>query len=233
MHRATTLCALLAGPACLFAAEPHSGTIHATSESGGPARRRLQLTVPDSYAGSVLLPAAMVQLNSVMQRPFETIRFSESSLQLGFLDLSAGPTYTAELRRELYNQVIGLGVGDRQRTSIDMVYVGLEDGVFLGYFSPTSYTERAASGNAADLPWAPYDLATVDAVCAAQPPPDACRGESGKSVSMACPSGAARDTSSACKDAQGVVVAVADEATCEATDGNVWCVLSPGRMPCP
>lgn len=185
--------------------------------TGGAEEGQLS-TSPGSYAGSVLLPTTVFNLNSVMGRPFETIRFSASSLKLGFVDLSPGYD-PSELRRGLYNQVIALGVGDRQRTSIDMVYVGLEDGTFLGYFSPTSYTERAPSGLANDLPWAPYNLATVDAVCAVS---DACRGVSGKSVSIACPSGAARDTSSACKDSQGVTVAANSEATCEATNGNVW-----------
>jgi hypothetical protein len=212
--RGRVLCALAS--ACSFGS--------AQSASEWPSRQ-LQSAVPDSYVGSVLLPTAAFNLNSVMERPFETIRFSEASLELGFLDLAAGYD-TSQVRRGLYNQVIGLGVGDRQRTSIDMVYVGLEDGVFLGYFSPTSYTERAASGLAVDLSWAPYDLATVDAVCAAS---DACRGVSGKSVSTACPSGAPRGTSSACKDAQGAIVAAADETTCEATDGNVWCATRPSR----
>ena len=62
--------------------------------------------------------------------------------------------------------MLATGLGDKSVTALDMIYVGLEDGRFLGYFSPTSYTERAATGRAADLPWAPYTMDTVNGVCA-------------------------------------------------------------------
>eukprot|EP01048_Picozoa_sp_COSAG05_P034734 COSAG05_NODE_14683_length_390_cov_0.872852_1_plen_55_part_01 len=50
---------------------------------------------------------------------------------------------------------------------ISMLYIGLEDGLFTGYYSTTDYTERAPSGWAEDLSWSPYSLATVNEVCAA------------------------------------------------------------------
>jgi hypothetical protein len=57
----------------------------------------------------------------------------------------------------MYHQAIAVGLGDRARTSMDMIYYGGEDGRFLGYFSGTSYTERAAGfGMATAVPWGPY-----------------------------------------------------------------------------
>lgn len=54
-------------------------------------------------------------------------------------------------------------MGDRSRTSIDMVYAGFEDGRFIGYFSPQTYTERGPSlGRPSLIPWLPYNLAAIN-----------------------------------------------------------------------
>jgi hypothetical protein len=80
-----------------------------------------------------------------------------------------------QLRHSLFNQVVAVGLGDRSMTYMDMIYVGMEDGRFFGYFSGTSFTERGPGfGMPTDLPWAPYALATVDADCADT---SACRGK--------------------------------------------------------
>ena len=68
---------------------------------------------------------------------------------------------------------------------------GLEDGRFIGYFSETSFTYRAAGASAPGaLSWTPFSLATINDDCAT----DACKGEAGKTVSAACGTGLARDT---------------------------------------
>jgi len=68
---------------------------------------------------------------------------------------------------------------------------GLEDGRFIGYFSETSFTHRAAGASAPGaLSWTPFSLATINDACAA----DACKGEAGKTVSAACGTGLARET---------------------------------------
>ena len=68
---------------------------------------------------------------------------------------------------------------------------GLEDGRFIGYFSETSFTYRAAGASAPGaLSWTPFSLATINDDCAA----DACKGEANKTVSAACSTGLARDT---------------------------------------
>ena len=86
-----------------------------------------------------------------------------------------------------YAQTVALRVGVGVASAYSMLYAGLEDGLFVGFFSPTSYTLRAAGGRAEDVPWAPYTLATVNAACAAAP--GACRGVDGKTVqrSGTCP----------------------------------------------
>ena len=140
----------------------------------------------DSYAGQVLLPTVESQLSAVMEEPWSTIRFTVTSLQLGFLDSAS----TTAVRQYFYNQIVAVGVGDRTRTSVDMIYAGMEDGRFIGYFSPTSYTERGpGQGSPSALPWDPWTLATINAVC---PTDDACRGETGKTVAASCPVNDAR-----------------------------------------
>ena len=78
---------------------------------------------------------------------------------------------------------------------ISMLYIGLEDGLFTGYYSTTAYTERAPSGWAEDLSWSPYSLATVNEVCAAS---DACQGFGDKTVHA---SGTCDDSNTSCVDA--------------------------------
>jgi hypothetical protein len=53
--------------------------------------------------------------------------------------------------------------------AVSMIYAGLEDGRFTGYFSATSYTERAAGdGLAAGLSWSPWaSSSAMNDACAA------------------------------------------------------------------
>jgi hypothetical protein len=163
-----------------------------------------------SYASQVLLPTMHAGLDSVMEHPFETIRFTETEVEMGFLE-----TTTERLRQWLYHQVVTLHAGDPSRSSITMVYVGLEDGRFLGYFSSTSYTERAGSGNATDLDWAPYTLDTInDAVADGE-----IKGVSGKVVADSC---AAGERESACTSQDSVAVDAVDKDACLQTAGNTW-----------
>jgi hypothetical protein len=167
-----------------------------------------------SYAGQVLLRTMSSNLEHVMVKPFESVRFSQSSMQFGFL----GDLSSAELLRQwVYSQILALGVGDVSVSSIDMIYVGLEDGLFVGYFSPASYTERAAgAGSAADLPWSPYALDTLAAHCGSE-----VRCVDGKTLALACDAGAER--SGSCRSLLGDEVVVADEAACQLeSEHNSW-----------
>eukprot|EP01043_Picozoa_sp_COSAG02_P047130 COSAG02_NODE_4484_length_5303_cov_2.581476_1_plen_1365_part_00 len=168
----------------------------------GPAR------VQSSYTGEVLLPRMGDELKYVMEMPFSPIAFSEEQISMSFLG-----TTDEELRSWLYHQIIALGVG--QSSWMTMIYMGLEDGRFLGYFSNSSYTERASSGLAADLSWMPYTLDEVnDAVDRGD-----IRGVSGKTVETSCPEGA-RD--SVCTSQSSEPVNAIDQAACLHTAGNTW-----------
>jgi hypothetical protein len=53
-------------------------------------------------------------------------------------------------------------------SDISMVYVGLADGQFLGFYDVDNVVARPAGGAAAaDCSWAPFDLAAVNEQCAA------------------------------------------------------------------
>ena len=134
------------------------------------------------YAGT-LARQFHPRLDAAMASPFGFLRMSQRMVELGFVDPANTAQGTADLREALYNQILGLF-----GTSISMVYVGMEDGRFVGYFSGTSYTERAAGdGLATHLPWSPWeDPEAMNAACAADasvciPGPD------GVSVESACP----------------------------------------------
>ena len=148
--------------------------------SGGAEAQAEQ--AEESYVGSVLLSPVHANLDSLMERPFGVLRFSQAAVS--FLNVDS----TVFLRSWVYLQAVAVGLGDRERTPMDMFYFGAEDGRFVGFFSETSYTERGRGhGMATDLPWAPYTLANtsatlsnVNAVCTGSPSP--CRGESNKSL---------------------------------------------------
>jgi hypothetical protein len=142
-----------------------------------------QTSVDGSYAGQVLLRTMNSNLENMMGKPFESLVGSQTAVQFGFLGSLQSSTL---LRQWCYSQVLALGVGDHSVSSIDMVYVGLENGHFVGYFSPTIYTERAAGqGSAGDIPWSPYTLGTLRAHCSSS----AVQCISGKNVALACPAG--------------------------------------------
>ena len=183
-----------------------------------------QVTSHESYAGQVLLRTVHANLGNVMEQPFGVIRFSQASVDpLDFLDTGS----TEALRTWMYQQTVAVGLGDRERTSMDMIYYGGEDGRFVGYFSHTSYTERGRGyGMAADLPWAPYELGSsaatlgnINTVCTGSPP---CRGESGKTLATSL-------TCTGTSTAPGTPACDLDPST----DGSVSCLAgcAPGGCP--
>ena len=84
------------------------------------------------------------------------------------------------LSDSLYAQTLGLKLGE-DGVPYSMVYVGLDDGTFTGYFSPTSHTLRAPSGAPGDLPWVPWTLGTVNQACTT--------GACARTFEMACTAG--------------------------------------------
>ena len=78
----------------------------------------------ESYVGSVLLSPVHADLDSLMERPFGVLRFSQAAVS--FLNVDS----TVFLRSWVYLQAVAVGLGDRGRTPMDMVYFGAEDGRF-------------------------------------------------------------------------------------------------------
>jgi hypothetical protein len=113
-----------------------------------------------------------------------------------------------------------------------MLYVGLEDGRFIGYYGPAgerAYTYCPPGGKPADSNtcpgcpqsiWKPYT--SLDAVndCTAS---GGCKDyKGGRNVSALCPAGQ-RETSAVCvSDATHAVMTGATEATCAAAAGHSW-----------
>lgn len=126
-------------------------------------------------------------------------------------------TSTDAVREWCYTETLATGTGTW--SSIDMLYVGMEDGRFLGYFSPTSYTFKGAGSGAADDPelgWSPYTLDTVNQHC----------GDidiecvEGKTVSASC--GAGTYDGECHERVTGSRNASTDnQAACESA-GNIW-----------
>ena len=141
----------------------------------------------------------VANIDSLMQEPLSPVQYSEAACAMDFLDLDADTS----ARQWLYQQALATHTGDqeystqilgREEPAMSMIYLGIEDGRFLGYFSDESYTYRGAGGGLPTDPalsWAPYTLATVDDACALT---DACRGVAGKTVEGACAAGEPRDT---------------------------------------
>jgi hypothetical protein len=158
-----------------------------------------------SFSGSVLLPELVVQLQSMLAEPFEVLDLSLPMVSLGLLDVQ-DVSKTPLLRQWLYNHIVATGTdstengGDSAQT---MIYVGLEDGRFLGYYGPegrSAYSVRATSGRAADTDWAPY--ATLAAVNECVSSGLSCRDlAEGREVATACTSDHPRDIMPACTTA--------------------------------
>lgn len=120
----------------------------------------------DIYATTGLIPKLSTAMDGFMQKPFQqALDFTEATGHIGVLD----DADRVQLSRVMYTQTLATGCGE-PGNAFDMVYLGLENGLFTGYFSPTSYTYRPPSGDmAGQLSWAPYTLESINGVCDATP----------------------------------------------------------------
>jgi hypothetical protein len=175
----------------------------------------------DVYAKTGLVPKVSSAVNNNMQQPFDKVLdFTEAAGHAGTFD-------TADrvlLSRLQYTQTLSTGCGSGEPgNAFDMVYIGLENGMFTGYFSPTSATYKPPSGTfagyAADgLSWAPYTLESINGVCDATPGMcDFSNATSPKIATKAC---------------------VGEDAACAAADlsggglSDPWERLNAGSMSC-
>jgi hypothetical protein len=106
-----------------------------------------------SYIGKTRDFARLIMLQ-FMNAPLDVIRTSLPMFEANIIS----PTNEHILTRYLYTQTVSLQIGTSEIGPYYMIYAGLEDGLFTGYFSPTSYTLRAPSGKTTDISWAPYTL---------------------------------------------------------------------------
>jgi hypothetical protein len=114
-----------------------------------------------------------------MEQPIQMINFALPFFELEYVNLS-GEGFQYEVEAFLFSQILPF---NDYRTHLGMVYIGLESGLFTGYSSKNSYTVRAATGLASDVPWAPYELASFNSACASS---DTCDDMPGKMVSIYC-----------------------------------------------
>lgn len=109
-----------------------------------------------NYLEQVAVPNIRAQLDTFMRFPFETISFSLPMADMGFLDLDSGE----EVREWLYNQIVATGQAAAHGAmggNITMLYVGKEDGVFVG-FHTGNLVYRSRSASAASFSWAPFTM---------------------------------------------------------------------------
>lgn len=177
-----------------------------------PAATQMQ---PQTFTAEVLLPRMHGRIEELIAQPHVLLEYSYNQINMDFLQT----TTTVELRQWLYNQIVSLrATGFKQ---IEMVYAGLDDGRFLGYFSVSSYTERASTGSATDLEWFPYTLDTVnDAVERGEVFGESgmCDIDSGCDVQALCPDG---ERVSRCVSQNHENLNVSGEDACQQT-GSTW-----------
>eukprot|EP01048_Picozoa_sp_COSAG05_P021086 COSAG05_NODE_3774_length_1843_cov_2.593463_2_plen_280_part_01 len=108
---------------------------------------------------------------------------------------------------------------------IDMLYAGIADGRFLGYFSHTEYTERATGSSLPDsVVWAPANLTSVNEYCAGN---ETCVGNKANmhTVATSCPEVANATRSGECRhpyrDDALDAATIANDSACTAA-GNYW-----------
>ena len=104
---------------------------------------------------------------------------------------------------------------------MDFIYYGGEDGRFVGYFSDTEYTERGPGpGMASDLPWSPFSLSEINAICSDTGPP--CQREQGKMLGLppgGCPAG---DRIASCTSELNQPLIATSASDCLLTRGSSW-----------
>ena len=96
----------------------------------------------ETYVGAVTTPRMLAALEAFMTDPADAVAYSLAAEELGLLEP------TEQLRTWLYSQTLARA----SSSSFTMFYAGLEDGTFVGYFDPQSYTFRPPGAAAASDP---------------------------------------------------------------------------------
>ena len=140
---------------------------------GGMGGTHAQQSAAAGEAAGAVAAASHQRLQSTLVAFLASPIDSIAALMAGF---ELGGLREADARRiALYTEVMASEIhsADSHYSSvsdISMVYVGLTDGNFLGFYDVNSLVTRpAGNAAAADCSWAQFDLATVNEQCAASP----------------------------------------------------------------
>ena len=118
------------------------------------------------------LPAMERILTSYLSAPVDGATALSAQFELGGLrgpEAQRAALYAEMLATQVHvNDEVHHGALD-----IDMNYIGMESGMFQGYYNIELFTQRPpGDAVATDCDWTPFDIATVNAQC---PAPDCCR----------------------------------------------------------
>jgi Ca2+-binding EF-hand superfamily protein len=106
-------------------------------------------------------------MNTFLSTPAELVDLTLAAYEMGSLS-------TPDAMREWLYAQVKAGGGEGCDSEVTMIYAGLEDGRFAGYYDPERYTSRGAGEARADAPdtiWAPYTVSTVNSASDVQGPP--------------------------------------------------------------
>ena len=117
-----------------------------------------------TYTETFQHPRLEYTLSTFMREPGNLLALTRPAYSMEVVSGTCTKDGTEALREWLYTQTVA--VGNRAGGSaITMIYAGMEDGTFVGYFDPDSYTFRAAGesrAGASEQIWAPHaDAADV------------------------------------------------------------------------
>jgi hypothetical protein len=116
----------------------------------------------DSYVKAVLAPRLKGQLETFLAAPTVNAELSHAALGMGVI----APTEES-LLPWMYTQIkeAEANADDDSKAGIRMIYAGLEDGAFFGYYNTTELTRRAGGdATAADYDWFPYGEGCGDSI---------------------------------------------------------------------
>ena len=107
----------------------------------GPAAAQLdeQEQRQDAFIATVVLPGLRRGLGALVEKPWQVLDGSSLLFSAEFLlgERSCAGQQAGELRTWMYSQCISSGVG-AEGSSLSMIYIGLENGEFMGYVSSSS-----------------------------------------------------------------------------------------------
>ena len=176
-----------------------------------------------SYAEAFTTPRVVGSLSPYMREPGQMVALSSPAFAMEVIS-----SETEEIREWLYTQTVAVSNSDE--SGITMLYTGLSDGRFVGYYNPTSYGFRAAGSSVfANISWAPYATAAGVPLNLSDTRPK-CDLDAATDGSDVCPTGCSF-TATECTGTPSTAYSIgnpcsgstADACTSTAADGTAGC----------